>query len=322
MRLFDDPAPEPVVGDLCSVEGLLRLLQLPGVGPQRALKLASRFGSWASLESASESELRDCLGAAGARLPAGMAAVEKPPALPQGVRAIGAYDDDWPAWLTHIPNPPAVVFVRGSLPVGESIAVVGTRSPTRFGARVVERVVEAVAERGGGVVSGLALGIDTMAHTAALRFGAPTWAILGGGVDVPTPRSNLDLADRIVESGGGLLSEQLPGAEPSPQRLASRNRLQTAAARAVVVAQCGIPSGTLHTARFALEQGRLLVVPRPRPPWDQEAESAGNMALTDPNGCDPAVLHAGGSLGELIRAKRPVADLVLTEAGEINKLWG
>ncbi len=166
------------------------------------------------------------------------------------------------------------------------------------------------------------MGIDAAAHEAALRFEIPTWAVLGSGVDVPSPRQHADLASRILESGGGLLSEQLPGTDPNPQRLASRNRLQSAAAEAVVIAQCGIPSGTLHTARFALEQGRRLVVPRPRPPWDAEPESAGNMALTDPAGCDPSVVHATGVFAKALRRRGPVADVVLHDAEEIENIWG
>lgn len=318
VTLFDEASTN---GDLFTVDGLLRLQQLPGVGPQRAVQLASRFCEWRRLVSATEPELRDTIGAAGTKVRAGVELVRDPEPLPDGTRAIGCFDADWPAWLAGISHPPAVIFVRGSLPAAGSLAVVGTRAPTRFGTSVVDKVVERASAHGSGIVSGLALGIDAAAHEAALGYGTPTWAILGGGVDVPSPRQHGGLAERILDAGGGLISEQLPGTEPNPQRLASRNRLQSAAARAVVVAQCGIPSGTLHTARFAIEQGRLLVVPRPRSPWDSEPESAGNMALTDPAGCDPAVLHAVGGLARQLATRRPAADLVLREASEIERLW-
>lgn len=321
MTLFDEPATDGGDGDLFTVGGLLRLQQLPGVGPQRAVQLARRFCEWRRLELASDAELRDAIGSAGPKAHRGVESVRVPAPLPDGVRAIGCFDADWPAWLASIPHPPAVIFVRGSLPATGSLAVVGTRGPTRFGTSVVDKVVERAAAHGSGIVAGLAMGIDAAAHEAALHYGVATWAILGGGVDVPSPRQLVGLAERILDAGGGLISEHLPGTEPNPQRLASRNRLQSAAARAVVVAQCGIPSGTLHTARFAVEQGRLLVVPRPRSPWDSEPESAGNMALSDPAGCDPAVLHATGGLARLLATRRPAADLVLHEASEIERLW-
>jgi len=321
VTLFDDPVVDSTDGDLFRVDGLMRLQRLPGIGPKRAVQLARRFCSWERLEAASEAALRDVIGAAAASVRSSVAGVGPQGPLPAGVRAIGCFDADWPVWLTDIPTAPAVLFVRGTLPDPGAVAVVGTRSPTRFGLQVVEKVVEAAAGHGTGIVSGLALGIDGAAHEAALRFGVPTWAILGSGVDVPSPLQHLELADRILDAGGGLLSEQLPGLGPNPQRLVSRNRLQAAASRAVVVAQCGIPSGTLHTVRFALEQRRLLVVPRPRPPWDTETESAGNLALTDPDGCDPSVIHATGRLAQSVSVRRPVADLVLHSA-EIEQLWG
>jgi DNA processing protein len=321
VTLFDEPSDIAGRGDLFTVDGLIRLQQLPGVGPQRAIQLAKRFGDWERLATATETAFAEVLGAAGQRAQQGVDSVKGLEPLPEGIQAIGCFDDDWPQWLTDIPRAPAVIFLRGSLPTASAIAVVGTRSPTRFGLRVVERIVEAAADHRVGIVSGLALGIDGAAHQAALRFETATWAVLGGGVDVPSPRQHRELAARILDSGGGLISEQPPGTEPNPQRLASRNRLQAAAARAVVVAQCGVPSGTLHTARFTLEQHRLLVVPRPKPPWDTEPESAGNMALTDPTGCDPAVLHASGTLAQAIALRQPVADLVLHEATQIEKMW-
>lgn len=321
MTLFDEPESVDGVGDLFTPSGLIRLQQLPGVGPKRAIELARRFREWELLVDASDAELRDAIGVAGSNIRSAVGLVRAVDPLPNGVRAIGFFDSDWPDWLDNIPNAPAVLFVRGSLPDGSALAIVGTRAPTQFGRLVVEKVVERAAVHGVGVVSGLALGIDAAAHEAALRLGTTTWAILGGGVDIPTPRQHANLADQILEAGGGLISEQPPGTEPNAQRLATRNRLQSAAAKAVVVAQCGIPSGTLHTARFALEQNRLLVVPRPRAPWDAEPESAGNMALTDVAGCNPAVLNASGSLAKRISGRRPVADLILHEATDIEQIW-
>ena len=100
----------------------------------------------------------------------------------------------------------------------------------------------------------------------------------------------------------------------------ARNRLQVAFSEIVVAAQAGIPSGTLHTVRFALEQNRRLVVPRPIGNWASEKASAANMALTNPLGCDPAILSAGPSLAKEILSRLPVADVVLS-ADDIDAIW-
>jgi DNA processing protein len=185
----------------------------------------------------------------------------------------------------------------------------------------VSQVVERAGVHGFGVVSGLAAGIDAAGHQAALDRGVLTWAILGGGVDTPTPRENVGLAEAMIAAGGGLISEQAPGVEPNAARLVARNRLQVAASQVVVAAQSGIPSGTLHTVRFAIEQNKTLAVPRPKPPWDIEPQSAGNMALTDPDGCNPEVLSAKGSLADKIRIRRPAADIVLSDRSDIDRIW-
>lgn len=321
MTLFEDSEPELSDGDLLTVQGLLRLQQLPGIGPTLAVRLARRFGEWDRLQASAEEEVVALIGTAGARAHRAISDVASTPSLPDGIMALCCFDDAWPTWLTNIPQSPAVIFYRGTLPDLGSVAVVGTRQPTRFGLSVVKQLVERAALHGSGIVSGLALGIDSAAHESALESGSKTWAILGGGVDIPSPRQNSGLATHIIDAGGGLISEQLPGSEPTPQRLTSRNRLQSAASRAVIVAQCGIPSGTLHTARFAIEQSRLLVVPKPRPPWDSEFESAGNMALTNPDGCNPKILRASGALARRIASRQPVADLVLDDAADIERLW-
>ncbi len=318
-----DTTPDPT-GDLLTVSGLLRLQLLPTVGAKTAVRLAEGFSFWDRLAAATAEEFAVVLPKHRNKIPELITAIPvtgQPLAIPSNVKAIGHFDAEWPDWLRTISDPPAVIFVRGSLPPGGSLSVVGTRYPTSYGLKIVDSVVEEAAKRGTGVVSGLALGIDGAAHRAALRNGAPTWAILGSGVDVPSPPEHKGLANEILGSGGGLLSEQLPGTQPSGRSLVARNRLQSAASFALVVAQCGIPSGTLHTARFALQQGRRLVVPRPKPPWENEEQSAGNLALTDPAGCSPAVLQATGNLARLIAGRKPVADVVLHSASEMSLIW-
>lgn len=321
MTLFDLPDDcGAVLGDLQSVSGLSFLMEVNQIGSVKAIKAANCFRNLTAMRNASLEELTSCVGEPGADLASHRWNEIVAVSTPSEMKAICCFDDEWPEWLRKFVSAPAIIYVIGTMPTISCIAVVGTRHPTEFGLRVVDKVVEESSRRGWGVVSGLALGIDTAGHEKALQYGVPTWAILGGGVDTPTPVSNQDLAKRIVESGGGLISEQIPGTAPNPQRLVARNRLQAAASEIVLAAQCGIPSGTLHTVRFALMQGKRLVVPRPVGNWQHEPESAGNMALTDPNGCDPKILNAGIGLAKQILTRHPVADVVLT-SDDIEKIW-
>jgi len=308
-----DPEPQtaPTRTGLQDTDSLRRLLALPGLGPSGAETIAAAFDSW---EEFLASDPRNLPGRSHRKtLEILRIAADTPvPELPAGVRALSRFDADWPRWLCF-DGAPVVVFVRGTLPPGGSVAVVGTRQPTGFGVRAVRACIEAV--RGAipatltGVVSGLARGIDTIAHEAALDAGLPTWAILGSGVDTPTPAGNVGLAERIVAAGGGLLSEQQPGTAPTGGTLILRNRLQVAAASRVFVAECRIPSGTLHTARYAVHLGRRLVVAAPVRADDVASPStAGNRILLDPAGCDPDLLSASGQIADAVRARRPVAD--------------
>lgn len=320
MTLFD---PSPLDGglDLRSTKGLVALMGQPGIGATKAVGLAKQFGNWPTMAAASESELAKVGGKSAAALAARPEPEGPDLSSPAGVRAVGFFDPDFPVKLREIPSPPAVLWVAGTLPSGPAVAVVGTRHPTGYGVGVARLIAESAVERGVGVVSGLALGIDTIAHEAALSAGGKTWAVLGGGVDVPTPESNIDLAGRIVEGGGGLIAEVPPGTPTSSHALVARDRLQSALSRAVVIAQSGVPSGTLHTARFAIDQGRLLAVAKPPASLAHESESAGNLALTDIHGCDPAILKASGPLARRIAGLRPVAGLVLGSRDDLPALW-
>lgn len=308
-------------GDLRTVNGLTFLMAAPGIGPTRAIKVALRFGSLASLRNSDFVELSSLVGKQASELRNHCSSEISELSLPHGVRAISYFDNDFPDWAKSLHRDvPAVLYVRGTLPNIPSIAVVGTRNPTSFGRRAVELLGPLVAENGWGIVSGLAMGIDTISHEVALKHKVPTWAILGSGVDVPSPQSNRNLAEKILEAGGGLISEQPLGTAPQPKTLVARNRLQVAAAQVVFAAQSGIPSGTLHTVRFAIEQDKRLVVPRPREELLNESQSAGNLALTDPNGCEPSVIGATGALAKKIRGRHPVADLVVGSQS-LDLIW-
>lgn len=175
-------------------------------------------------------------------------------------------DKRYPDRLRNLSDPPPLLYVRGNVDLltrERLVAVVGTREPTVFGISAAEELTGALADGGWGIVSGLAKGIDTIAHRTALEHGAPTIAVMGGGLDRVYPAENKDLAARIIDSGGALISEQPFGEQARPQHLIARDRLQSGLSVAVVVAQSGVKSGTMHTVRFAAMQGRPLFCPVP-----------------------------------------------------------
>lgn len=174
-------------------------------------------------------------------------------------------DPDYPELLRSIGDPPRTLYRRGALSRSlDGVAFVGARRPTAYGLRMARRLAGGVARAGLAVISGLARGIDTQAHLAALEAGGTTWAVLGSGVDRVYPSENGNLAGRIVESGGCVLSEFAPGTPPLAEHFPRRNRIVAGLAWATVVIEGKATSGALITARLAAEQGReVLAVPGP-----------------------------------------------------------
>lgn len=168
-------------------------------------------------------------------------------------------DNDYPLLLKEIHNPPPLLYYRGVLPPrNAALAVVGTRKFSSYGQRAVYSIVGELARNGLHIISGLALGIDTLAHNAALEAGGGTTAVLGTGIDDKSiyPRSNFNLGRAIIESGGCLLSEFPPGTEPARFNFPQRNRVISGLSRGVLVVEAAARSGALITARCALEQNR------------------------------------------------------------------
>jgi DNA processing protein len=174
-----------------------------------------------------------------------------------GARALTWEDADYPACLRDIPQSPPVLFVRGSQgPEFErAVAVVGTRHVTPYGRQAAEQFSQALAAAGVAIISGLARGVDAIAHRVALEGGVPTVAALAGGIDQVYPRENAGLAERIVEQGC-LVSEYPPGIPARADYFPRRNRIVAGLARATLVVEAGEGSGALHTANWAFEQGR------------------------------------------------------------------
>jgi DNA processing protein len=217
-----------------------------------------------------------------------------------GVTALSLFDDRYPARLRAIHDPPPVLFVHGSIDVlhqARSVAIVGTREPTEFGCSATEELTASLAAANWAVVSGLAKGIDTVAHGAALKYATATVAVMAGGLNRIYPAENEELAAAIVERGGALVAEQRWGARPQRSAFVQRNRIQTALSVAVVIAQTGRVGGTMHTARHAAAQGRPVFCPVPHA---QRYESEGlRILLEEPARRLCALLPAWKDAGSL-----------------------
>jgi DNA processing protein len=182
-----------------------------------------------------------------------------------GISALTLLDDDYPVNLRQVADPPPVLFTRGRLTNRDqtAVALVGTRKATAYGKAVADRLTRDLAQAGVTVVSGLARGIDTVVHHAAMHDRGRTLAVLGNGLDQIYPAENAALARKIVDSrSGALVSEFGPGIPPDAVNFPRRNRIISGLSLVTVILEAGEPSGALITADFALEQGRdVLAVP-------------------------------------------------------------
>ena len=256
----------------------LRLLRSHRVGLSTFYRLMSETGAAAAAidllpEIAAEAGVRDYRPASRALVEAEWAAARQAGAVPI---AIGS--DNYPKILAEIDDPPPILWTLGRLDMLKRpmIALVGARNCSSLGTRMARRLAKELGEAGFVVVSGLARGVDTAAHAAALETG--TVAVVAGGVDVVYPPENAVLAQEIGERGLRL-SEMPMGLAPRAQHFPRRNRIISGLARAVVVVEAAAKSGSLITARTALDQGRdVLAVPGH--PFDARS-SGSNMLIRD-----------------------------------------
>lgn len=177
---------------------------------------------------------------------------------------INLSDYDYLRDLPHIPDPPKKLFMRGKLPAKrvKTVAIVGTRKPSAYGREIATKIASECAKNGIVVVSGLALGIDSIAHRAAIDSGGKTIAILANGVDKIYPRSHEDLGQKILQTNGAILSEYPNNTPARPWQFLARNRIVSGLADAVVIIEAASRSGTLSTANHALDQGKeIFAVP-------------------------------------------------------------
>jgi DNA processing protein len=198
---------------------------------------------------------------------------------PSAVRAIvgtgGVGSIPWPAdgvefvegaaspdRLRVLPDAPPWLFVKGRIPEGPMVAVVGSRRATRYGLEIAAEIGRRLGSAGWPVVSGLALGVDAAAHQGCLEAGGRAVAVLGSGIDVWYPRKNRALGERILIEGGAVISEFGPGVTPEPWRFPFRNRIISGLASVVIVVEAAVRSGALITAHLAIGYGReVMAVP-------------------------------------------------------------
>lgn len=184
--------------------------------------------------------------------------------LPDQIEYITRDDSRFPPMLLEISDPPKGLYVRGNLKDHPCISVVGTRRCTPYGKRATFDIVQGVVSSGMGIVSGMAFGIDVEAHKATLDCGGYTVAVLATGIDDATlyPREHVAIARRILESGGAIISEQPPRSPSFKYAFPKRNRLIAGMTPATLVVEASTDSGSLITARLALEENReVMAVP-------------------------------------------------------------
>ena len=265
MSATDPQRPETAA--CADIRDWLALVSLPGLGPTLIQRLLAAFGSPQAVLVAGQAVAQ--IEGIGPRLtavfnnPAALAqarswaAQEQERAVKAGVRLLCRADSTYPSLLLQLPDPPALLWCRGDVSSLQrpAVALVGSRLATSYGRQVSFLFARQLAEAGCAVVSGMAEGIDGQAHAGALAAGGRTIAVLGCGVDVVYPRSHSRLYGQILAQGL-LVSEYPLGTQPEGFRFPARNRIISGLSLGVIVVEAAARSGSLITARTALEQNR------------------------------------------------------------------
>ena len=226
----------------------------------------------------------------------------------QDIHALIWSDPDYPPHLKEIDQPPPVLYLRGEITSEDhwAVAIVGTRQVTAYGRQVTEELAAVLAHNGVTIVSGLARGIDAIAHSAALKAGGRTLAVLGSGVDKIYPPEHRQMAEKMLMHGA-LVSDYAPGTPPESTNFPPRNRIISGLSMAVVVVEAGETSGALITAEFAVNQGReVFAVP-------------GNILAPQSKGCNRLIANGARPL---LNAEDVLEALDLTrniERSEVRK---
>jgi len=259
---LDEPDPPILVDE--QLRQHLRLALIPGVGPLTRQRLLAQFGSVEQVLRATSGELMGVQGI-GPKLAKQMVAARSElnveeqiqMARDNGVGILLEYHDNYPPLLKEIHDPPGVLFTRGTFEPRDrlAVAIVGTRHASRYGLKQAAQLAASLARAGITVVSGMARGIDSVAHRAALEAGGRTIAVLAGGVLKPYPPENAQLAEEIARQGC-VVSEVAPTMPPISGMFPQRNRIISGLTLGTIVVEAPDRSGALITARHAWEQNR------------------------------------------------------------------
>ncbi len=263
--------PSTIQRDEHELRNLLALTLIPGIGARRVRTLVRHFKNARSVFYGSPAELMR-VPDIGAQITKEIIGFDRWPQVDQilnktrqtnaGILTI--YDDNYPERLRQLYDAPVLLWFKGDpgLLNSNGIAVVGTRRPTVYGKRITEKFTGDLVQHGLTIISGLAYGVDTIAHGSCVRAGGRTVAVLGSGIDWIYPSSNKGLARDIIENDGLIITEFPPGTKPDASNFPERNRIVSGLSLGVLVIETGIKGGSMITARLALDQNReVFVVP-------------------------------------------------------------
>ena len=295
---------------------LLSLARLKGVRNQKALELFNSVADRVGYVDGRElflSVARECPGFSEGHKEVwddiGRRLVECPSA---GIQAVPLFDDRYPRRLRNIDDPPVVLFVRGQIQAlhgAQSVAIVGTRNPTGFGEEAAQDAGKLAAESGIVVVSGLALGCDAKAHEGCVESNGAGVAVLAHGLDRVYPAANRDLANRLLDCGGCLVSEHPVGVKPPRWAFAYRDRIQSGLSDRVLVIETDVKGGTMHTVGFSRKQQRPLACIEHPASTSSASQSKGNRMLIDEGAAvgiaDPTALGRFIEGIDVIPAEKP-----------------
>ena len=251
--------------DIEHIRGHIALNLVPGLGASRIIKLTQAFSKPQQIFETPVARLTQIPGI-GARTAGNIVAFQKWHEVDKALAVIDNTDawimtiddPDYPRRLRHIYDPPSILWGRGSREAlsRAGISVIGTRKPTPYGQQAARQFAAQLSERGLSIISGLAYGIDTLAHKACVLAGGITVAVLGSGINRIYPSANRRLADNIIKTGGCIISEFVPDTPPDRENFPVRNRVVSGLATGVLVVESDVTGGSMITAYSALDQGR------------------------------------------------------------------
>jgi len=242
----------------------LQLSFVSGIGNVTIKKILERFGSFENVFELSFEELSQFIGTKTANLILNSKDLEKRAveeykrAKKEGVRLVPLTDKNYPNNLKNISDPPSILYVKGIFPINEkAVSIVGTRKVSSYGRYTSEKFSKELSEDGINIVSGLATGVDTIAHKSAIETGGFTTAVLGSGIDIVFPIENKKLYEKLYMQGC-IISEFPIGTKPTKYTFPQRNRIIAGLSYATVVTEASKKSGALITAKYANDYGRLV----------------------------------------------------------------